>query len=176
MSFCNSIVTQKSGIFAVSDLYKANSNIGLVITRRLNGNVVVYEVMLNSERHITSISMFWMDQDSKYKQKSRNKGKNNDREEFSVLDKYAYGIKVTYKSPQQWEFIFNRFAHKKFYFSVHSTGVSCFCDKDNIITKVHHLYIHDQPKLGILWPSVDYIDIVGFNQKTKQKITERVQV
>ena len=73
MSFATGIVTDKSGLKAIPAIYKYNSNVALVIYRRLNGNLVVYEPKLDSARNIQSVDIFWLDLDPKYKVKSGKK-------------------------------------------------------------------------------------------------------
>ena len=175
MSFKTSSITDKSGLNAIPIVYQNNANVALVIYRRINGNLVVYEVELDSKRHIKSVDMFWLDLDTKYKRNSRKKGKSHDRDDFNKMDNHAYGITISRKLPTMWEFHFNRFSERKFFFLVNTSGVSCFSKKGSNTIKVHHLYIHDKPALGFLWPSVEYINLIGFDTSTKQRISERIK-
>ena len=172
-SFKTGIVTNKNGVDAIPSIYNVNQNVALVLSRRFNGNVIVFEIMLTKSRHIDSVTIFWLDLDPAYKAAKRKKNIPHDRDTFSAMDSLVYGITVGAKSSTRWDFHFNKFPKKAFFFEVHDTGVSCFCKSGgDKITKVHHLYIHDKPAFGILWPTVDYIDIVSF-EKT---IIERIKI
>jgi hypothetical protein len=162
------------GLQAVPEIMSANSNVFLVIARRKNGNVMVYEAVLNKSREITGIDSYWLDLEPSYQRKSRKKGKKDDREELSVLDHFAYGIKVIqHISKTRWEVMFKQYSQKMI-IVVCSTGVSLYRKgKNKNLQKVESFFLHDRAILNLL-PTVDSIDVASYDLRTNKKLVEKV--
>jgi hypothetical protein len=171
-------VTKKSGKNAVSDIYRADPNVFLIMVRNYNQNLVCFRGNLDNQRNSTHIESFWLDIDPKYKEKARKQGKNDDYVEFNKIDRYAYGIKILRKiTAKTWKLSFARLPGQELTVSVGKHGISSYIeapqekDKPKTIIKIHHLFVHDKPALGFLWPTVTKIDIVGVSKSSKKKTT-----
>jgi hypothetical protein len=157
------------GKASIPDIFDRLSNIILVIYRRKNGNVVVYEAKVRNGE-LQGIDAYWLDLDPNY----RTPGKPL-RQPFERLDHLAYGFKVIRKvSPKRWVLKFKQHP-KEMVVVVSSCGkrVALFCDIKDSLTRVEHFFVADKTVLNML-PTVDYIEVVGFNTKTKKRVTERL--
>jgi hypothetical protein len=164
------------GVAAIPTVYAQNSNVFLVVARKKNGNVMVYEAVLDANRNISNINSFWLDLEPSYKQNARKRGRLHDVDELSKIDYFGYGVEIIRKiTSQKWEIQFNQYK-QKMVIKVHETGVSLYRKglKDEV-QKVHHLFLHDRQVLNML-PTVDSIDVVSFRLSDKRKIVEKVIV
>ena len=160
------------GNAAIHHVYKHNSNVCLVVSRKHNGNLVVLEAILNKQREIVNIDTFWLDVDPAYRKPRRAKHIVHDRVELTSFDKIAYDLKILQKDPQCWQFKFKK-CKKVLLACVTKNGVSCFMKKQGELYKIHHLHIQDRTILGML-PTVDYVQIVSYHVKTKEKHVDRI--
>lgn len=167
-------VTALSGPEAIRDVYAHNRNVFLVISRKYNGNLVVLEAILNDRREITDIEMFWLDVDPAYVQVARKNGRLHDREELTSLDLVAYGFDLVNKiNPTQWVIHFRKYPKKDLLISVTETGTSSFSKKNGEMYKLFSFHIFDTTVLGVL-PTVEYVEIISYNVKTKQKHVDKI--
>lgn len=166
-------MSQEGGVVGemqtITGIYKKNPRIGLIIQRRLNKNLVVYEIKLGKNDGNPNIDSYWLDLDPAYQHRKRLKGISSDRDDFSKMDKYAYGLNTKLQKPGTVEFTFKRFPSQTFEFVYSESSSSCFMQKGNRRYKIHNLYIHDVPALGFLWPSVDYVQICCFDVETGKR-------
>ena len=163
---------KEEGESAVPRIYKKNRNVFLVITRTYNGNVVVYESILDSKRTISKLDTFWLDIDNKYQQKARKRKKPHDRVELNTIEKYGFGINVLNKNGKKWEFNFKQFKTQTFSVEVHDTGVSCFTVLNGKRYKVHHLHIESSSTMLI--PTVKKVVATLCDLDKKQFISTTV--
>lgn len=174
MSFILGSITKKYGREAIRDVYKHNPNVFLVISRKLNGNLVVLEAELDNQRHLTKISEFWLDLDPAYVEKARKQGRLHDREEMTTFDLIAYSFTVEEKlSPTQWVLVFDKYKKKRLLISVHEKGVSCYCKQNSEMYKIFTFHIVDRTVMGML-PKVDFVEVEAYNVKTKTKQVDKI--
>lgn len=165
------IETNKYGVDAIPDIYSQNKNIFLVVCRETNGNVVVFEACLSRNNHIKRIDKYWLDLDPNYKYKAIQRG--TIRDEFKMLDNYAYGIVVTNKEPQKWTFHFKRFPSQNLTVEVVNDKVSCFTSQQDRVkryhqVKVHHIMVYLKKTY---YHVVDFIRIIGLETKNYKTIS-----
>lgn len=162
-----------SGVKAIPFIYKENSNIFLVIARKKNDNVMVYQAIVDDRGNLFDIEQYWLDLDPSYRVKSRSAGKTHDRDELSTLDYFAYGVEVVNKiTPNKWEIKFNQHP-RTMILEKHDKGVSLFSHETEVIKKIHHFFIHDRHIINLL-PTVDFIDVVSFVVKDKKRVVDRI--
>lgn len=174
-SFESGSIIHKHGVAAMKDIYKIKPNVFLMIDRRLNGNLVVYEAVV-AQGAMEKIDVYWLDLDPKYKARARKRGRMHDRDEFCKMDHYAYGITVTHQAKTMWEFHFKRFPSQKFSVRLEQDGnTRCYTQIDDVEHKVHHVHIEDKPALGFLWPTVAYVEMVTYSLTTRALTTTRIK-
>lgn len=167
--------TEYYGSAASSYIYSQCSNVFLVIARNVNGNVMVYEAILDNKRNLEKIDIYWLDIDPKYRANSRKSGKNNDKLRISKLDEFGYGVEIIRKlNTQKWEIKFKQFPEKMIV-RVHANNVALYRkDSKGKIQKVHHLLLHARVLLNVL-PTVEKIDIVAYDIQSKTKVQETIK-
>ena len=105
--------TDKCGIQAIPTIYNTCNNVFLVVARKKNGNVVVYEGVLDNKRNLKRIDIYWLDLEPSYRQKARKSGRRHDRSSLKKIDKLGYDMYVTKKiTPQKWEIQFKVYKQK----------------------------------------------------------------
>lgn len=164
------ITTHEHGSDAIPDIYRQNNNVFLVICRKVNGNVVIFEALLDKNRNIKQIDKYWLDLDPVFKTKAL-KIRGTTRDEFSMIDKYAYDIVITGKKAKEWTFHFKRFPSQELTIVVHDKKVSCFTVKNNSKIKIHHIYVYMKKNSTIIVPLVDFIRIIGVTVNTKETVS-----
>lgn len=164
------INTRHSGQEAIPDIYKQNKNIFLTICRKTNGNVVVFEALLDKNNCLKNIDTYWLDLDPDFRERAM-KTRGTIRDEFTLIDKYAYDILITEKHPKQWKFQFKRFPSQLLTAKVHDCKVSCYTNKNGINIKIHHMFVYMKSGSTKLLPLVDFIRIIGVRMDSNTPIS-----
>jgi hypothetical protein len=169
-SFTEGPSIPQHGTAAVPAIYAANPHVFCVATKATNGNVVVYEALLNASRQLADIDMYWLDLDPAYRGKRAHL-----RDRCNVMDRKFYGLKVMRRiSPTHWEVAFKQLPARLLQLQVLPGAVRLFTTVNNIPhCKLHHLRIRDEPAFMGLLPRVTHITLVA--AKDKKRITEVIQ-
>lgn len=165
------------GLEALNTIQKYGNNVFLVIGRKKNGNVMVYEIRRNQQNgDFTHIDFYWLDLDPSYRAKARGKGKTHDRDEVSKLEKIYYGMSIVRKmNSQKWEVKFDQYPQKMILI-INSKGKPTLYRKSssNDIQEVTSMFVQDRCVLNSL-PVVDAVFLIGYDAKTKEPQTFKVR-
>jgi hypothetical protein len=173
MSFLSPINNNKQGIEIVPFVFKSCPSVFLVISRSMNGNVIVYEAILNKKRDIVKIDSYWLEVDTKFKQKARQKKKETDRVELNLIESQLFTPKILKKhNTKLWEIKFKQF--ESVFIKSTKNGVSLIRKKTHknqiIKDKITNLHLYTQTTLAIT--TVPKYDIYGININKKKRFVE----
>ena len=148
-----------TGLNAVSDILAANKNIFTVIARNNNGNVVVYEALLNDRKQLIGIDVYWLDLDPAFRRKARSQNRHTDRVALTKMDRFGYGMQVIRKkSPYIWKVKFQHF-NQDMTIAIRNNDVNLYRRRrDGELSKVSSIFIKNRSILGGL-PTVESLTI-----------------
>ena len=147
------------GSQAVPYLRENNPNIFLVTVRSLNGNVVVYEVVVKNKK-ITGIEFYWLNLEPSYR------ASKSLREECNFLEKKVFGYQIIQQYPRKLKIVFNKLKHVEVNIILTNKGkVNCFLQASG--RKINIAYIFVKCRTILTVPTVSYIDIRGYCGGTK---------
>lgn len=155
-----------NGLKAVPDISKIK-NVFLVLTRSLNGNVIVYKLVTENHK-ITDLKFHWLNLDPKYRDKYPY------QQECNILEKQVFGFKVLSKSDKLWQIRFNRFDKKLMSVSLtNNLQAKSFLYLDKSRVEISNLHVECRLNLLSI-PRVYHVDIHGVNARG-HKIKHRIK-
>ena len=168
--------TSESGVSAIETIFTHAPNVFLVISRKKNGNVVCYEALLDNDKNIVGIDVYWLDLDPAFRKKSRQKNRGSDRYELTTVDRMGYDIKIIDNSAKRkWKLCFKVYSQHMTVVQ-HNDKIFLYRKgKNGKLQILKYLYVHDQNN-GLGLPTVTSVDLVGhdardINKKFIEKIT-----
>jgi hypothetical protein len=169
------------------------ADIALFIQRSKNQNVVCYKAVYENRSSDTlkpdaPIDAYWLDVDPEYVKANRKNGKMDDRCELNLIDRtMAYGHSVAPPtavagggSPSQlgcFEVSFVALSDRKMMLTSVGGGTPVVLSKvdgeDAVVTRI---YVKaSEPKHFWQMPSVEYVELHGFNPVTGEAVLETVK-
>jgi hypothetical protein len=152
--------TQLSGLSAVDVVLREKPSVFCVFVRRKNGNLVVLEAKTQPGQ-LLGVDSYWLDLEPSYRVAARKAGRVSDRVELGLLDS-VYGFACERTSPSTLRLRMNQFHALPLLVQLHGDGT---CSAQIMIAnqtcRLHHIYVHDNTRLGI--PYVEYVEVFGTN-------------
>ena len=153
-----------------------------------------FGVSINSKKPVEG---YWLDIDPKYVEKARKKGRMHDKVEFNFMESsMAYGVTATAKkdsrgekTQQEYGLVFVALKKRPMTLRLDKVKVS-HTEEEKVLPTTHLTLKHPESgeevdcimdhidvnsKEGIVMPTVQYIDLVGYSATTGERIVERVQ-
>jgi hypothetical protein len=161
-----------SGVQAVPAIRARDPGVFATITRRKNGNVVVYRANVSPQGGIDGIDTFWLDLEPSYRAAARAQGRAHDRDEFTFLDRIYYGTHTSLGKPPgvtatvclkkvpEYPLTLRLMADR-----IH---VHAYVTLKSQMCRLEGIYVHDNGPL-----SPDYIELVGLNTQ-RERVTVRI--
>ena len=163
----------KHGKDAIPDVFKRDPNVFCVIARSNNGNIVTFVGKPPEKKgDKIGVDQFWLDLDPDRVRHARESGKNHDRVEMLIIDGQAYGFS-TQIAGNDTVLYMQQVRRPVIIRPGKSGGYNAFVKINGQMSLLKYIWVSVTPQMGII-PIVNYIDIVGFDIRTKQKISERV--
>ena len=155
--------SKECGIKAIDSIKQEVPLICLIISRFLNGNLVVYEV-ITKHNCIERIDMYWLDLDPAYRKESKS---HRVRCELSMLDRKVYGFTVSQKlSPYKWKIFFNKLPNEKLYVTLkNKKAVMTTLDGKEI----QYFHINGKKRFSII-PSISSVVIYFKKKQLRAKV------
>ena len=156
------------GPASIHVIYEMNPKVFFVISRKFNGNVMVYSAVTKNNKMV-GVEMYWLDLEHSYRIRARKKGRKHDRDEVTLLQKVGYGFKANPLNIDQtlWNITFAKMNSYNITieFNEEKQSASAYIDKEKT-KKLHHVYLEDSKNpVGI--PTVKKVRTVYFDKKTK---------
>ena len=156
------------GLQAVQYVRMSAPNVFAVIARKFNGNLMVYEAILNANRDIVRIVQYWLDLEPSYRA-AKPKERKHDRDSLSTFDTYGYGMTISDKTTAKcWKVQFNQFKKYDLEIKVTMDGVVATVVGESPDEEIFSMFLHDR-RIAHLLPTVDKMDVVFIDRKTKRR-------
>jgi hypothetical protein len=164
MSFMDApFPSNESGVLVAPLIRKLCPGVFNTMSRSKNGNVVVYEAILDPHNlSIVSLDQYWLHLDPSSRQKNLKHG--HDRKAFNILDRYGFDLQVVAKvTSYHWKVRFARLANHTLDLHVSSRGVVSLYDPVAPNKRIEHMHVETYNMMGHPLPLVSHVSIFQRN-------------
>jgi len=159
-----------SGREAVPHIFRQRPHVFAVIVRNKNGNVVVLEAAPKDGR-LSDVDSYWLDLDPSYKKRARAWGRTHDRDEFGMMDRRGYGLRVLSSHAKYLIVSMAQLPNVHLRVRLEGDVTNAYVQLNGAICRLQHVYVHDTVGYGFL-PQVEYVEVHGLN-RCRQQVVER---
>lgn len=153
-------------------------NIAFIIERSKNKNVVVYEAQFEAGgarlKADDPLTVYWMDIDPEYQKAARAAGRADDRVELGMIEKkMAYGLTATPAADGEYEVNLVALPERKLTLYVKDGRAFARMQIGGKPTNLVRIYVDSTE--GWVRPTVNHVDLYGYDAETNEVRTERIK-